>query len=957
MQKQQPTPLSAELRAQARNTATRGNSRARRVGMADIFSNPTFEPVVKGGFVLLLLIGVLFAYLVISSLVQDDETEWAVGWAHSFILDTIEKDPTVSFSTTRTEQQDDAPLWTVGGTIRMQRADDTVTVVPYEAVIRRTCDVNARSACWSLKELRLSDEPVDLSQLEFATLRFSDDSGQWIYDRSKFLESARSRAEDFARRGSESTGPTPQETALANVRARSQPSAAEAARQRAQQAPPPAPAQAEAEQPGPIPAPPALSTDAPAPTQAGATMQPEEPQPAPAETPAPEAETAAAEPTVPPDAPAEATPPASPAAATADAEPTQSGAMQAATEPAMPAPAAEPVPPEPTTVAAIPAAPTDDVPAQPASMPADAADSDPVVAESAADATPEPAEPETISAETSEDVAVPEHAAETTTMAATDAADAAETMVVADAETEAPAVPVAEAPAVAAPVDDLQSVRAALEQALAEAERPIGAPAPAQTPAPMAPDAAAESVAAEVTTDATMAESSAATPEGVTSGMPDSGLDTLARVLGVPSGEPTLPPPPPRDDPGAAAPLATPPATETQPPAAATEPLPAEAPEVAPADTQIAALPPAETASEPTVAPEEPDTFEAEVLPDGTRLDAGGALPSESRPQPEPEPGPVAAARFGPVQDAPGGPPSVSGRSSLPDRETLVFLIQSYLSDAGYDPGPLDGLLGPRTQVAIGQYQTDNGLPSNNQPSEALLQHLEARFLTPREVDAPGRPGGTTSGGRPPAGNRLVANYAPEGMVLGPPSVDGPATPRGPQINRTQDAAGAAVGPRRYYRVGLPSEAPTTNANAPAATPSDAGIQDAAGMLRLAREAASRDEHNLAIGHYTRAQRAPGISRALVAEALAGRGRSYAAIGLYEKARADLTRSIDAAPDIATTYFDRGRIYEAIGDTENAVRDYTRAYRLAPNDARIAGKARELGLAQAGAPTVITPAN
>jgi len=54
---------------------------------------------------------------------------------------------------------------------------------------------------------------------------------------------------------------------------------------------------------------------------------------------------------------------------------------------------------------------------------------------------------------------------------------------------------------------------------------------------------------------------------------------------------------------------------------------------------------------------------------------------------------PLAIAHLNPVDDTPDD--GVSG-------------IQARLSNLGYDPGPIDGILGPRTEAAITAFQADN---------------------------------------------------------------------------------------------------------------------------------------------------------------------------------------------------------------------------------------------------------
>lgn len=51
--------------------------------------------------------------------------------------------------------------------------------------------------------------------------------------------------------------------------------------------------------------------------------------------------------------------------------------------------------------------------------------------------------------------------------------------------------------------------------------------------------------------------------------------------------------------------------------------------------------------------------------------------------------------------------------------------IQSKLAQQGYDPGPTDGKLGPRTRSAITQYQQKNNLLVDGKPSPELLAHMQ----------------------------------------------------------------------------------------------------------------------------------------------------------------------------------------------------------------------------------------
>jgi localization factor PodJL len=60
------------------------------------------------------------------------------------------------------------------------------------------------------------------------------------------------------------------------------------------------------------------------------------------------------------------------------------------------------------------------------------------------------------------------------------------------------------------------------------------------------------------------------------------------------------------------------------------------------------------------------------------------------------------------------------------DRQALVKTIQGLLADQGFDPGPADGRVGPKTTRAIQDYQQKAGVPATGQPDEVLLASLSA---------------------------------------------------------------------------------------------------------------------------------------------------------------------------------------------------------------------------------------
>ena len=59
---------------------------------------------------------------------------------------------------------------------------------------------------------------------------------------------------------------------------------------------------------------------------------------------------------------------------------------------------------------------------------------------------------------------------------------------------------------------------------------------------------------------------------------------------------------------------------------------------------------------------------------------------------------------------------------------SLVLQIQSVLLSLGYDPGSVDGQIGPTTRQAIRNFQRDRRLPQTGQATQDLLDTLEAIY-------------------------------------------------------------------------------------------------------------------------------------------------------------------------------------------------------------------------------------
>jgi Putative peptidoglycan binding domain/FecR protein len=57
----------------------------------------------------------------------------------------------------------------------------------------------------------------------------------------------------------------------------------------------------------------------------------------------------------------------------------------------------------------------------------------------------------------------------------------------------------------------------------------------------------------------------------------------------------------------------------------------------------------------------------------------------------------------------------------------LVRSVQEMLKREGFDFGPVDGILGPRTAAALREFQQRRGLPRSGEPDEATLKELNVR--------------------------------------------------------------------------------------------------------------------------------------------------------------------------------------------------------------------------------------
>ncbi len=90
----------------------------------------------------------------------------------------------------------------------------------------------------------------------------------------------------------------------------------------------------------------------------------------------------------------------------------------------------------------------------------------------------------------------------------------------------------------------------------------------------------------------------------------------------------------------------------------------------------------------------------------------------------EPLRGQIVAGARGMIRWSPStGPAPTQPRTS--QRPQLTIDIQRQLRDLGYNPGPADGIYGPKTKAAIEAFQRNYRLPVDGRPSQALLDRLK----------------------------------------------------------------------------------------------------------------------------------------------------------------------------------------------------------------------------------------
>jgi hypothetical protein len=119
-----------------------------------------------------------------------------------------------------------------------------------------------------------------------------------------------------------------------------------------------------------------------------------------------------------------------------------------------------------------------------------------------------------------------------------------------------------------------------------------------------------------------------------------------------------------------------------------------------------------------------------------------------------------------------GGP---VGMAEVPGRDALRE-AQTLLKEAGYDPGPADGLMGPRTRAALSAFQAAVGIPESGtltvdtqgalQAAHAAIQRLsDVNAAEPTPVAAAQPAATPTAAAAPARPSSSAARTAPTGSV------------------------------------------------------------------------------------------------------------------------------------------------------------------------------------------------
>jgi peptidoglycan hydrolase-like protein with peptidoglycan-binding domain len=111
-------------------------------------------------------------------------------------------------------------------------------------------------------------------------------------------------------------------------------------------------------------------------------------------------------------------------------------------------------------------------------------------------------------------------------------------------------------------------------------------------------------------------------------------------------------------------------------------------------------------------------------------------------------------------------PLAATAEDEVAPEPALVTKVQSRLSELGYQPGPVDGVMGPKTRSALRRYQMVEGLPVDGRITQPLLVRLTGSSAAAEPQPKAQSNPQSEAQSEPPAPG---ASAAGAGRVLGPP--------------------------------------------------------------------------------------------------------------------------------------------------------------------------------------------
>ena len=167
------------------------------------------------------------------------------------------------------------------------------------------------------------------------------------------------------------------------------------------------------------------------------------------------------------------------------------------------------------------------------------------------------------------------------------------------------------------------------------------------------------------------------------------------------------------------------------------------------------------------------------------------------------------------------------GSASTMDQQT-VRQVQQALSEKGYNPGPIDGMMGPRTRAALQQYQRQNNLAGASGLDRQTLDSLGVHASS--SMGASGSMASGSSDSRSSAGSSGARMGGSGGSTVEPSSSssadqgtasDGAANSRYPTPESRAGSSAGGAGATTGGAGGTSSAEPSSSSSADQGTASD----------------------------------------------------------------------------------------------------------------------------------------